>query len=1075
MVSPKCALPLISVVVPSYNHGRFLRVNLDSIFCQSYPRLEVVVMDGGSTDSSVEIIESFASRLKFWRSGSDQGQADAVNEGMKHCTGDLVAWLNSDDYYWRDSLWTVAQAYTAYPDYGLYVGNGLRYFQDQGRHAPFNRRHLALNRRALEEGLDYVLQPATFFSRTAWDSVGGLDPCLRYCMDWDLLIRIARTYPAVLINEFLAVSREHPETKTSSGGVERSVEILKMIRRHIPAKMTSGGLYYLLETVIRETGAEPIRHHLHEGMKAIQSRWQDQVGSADGFPEKGDPQDRTYLPFVGGPFAPTRASDCGRLPSVSVVIPSLNQARFLPQALDSLLGQQYPHLETVVIDGGSTDSTRAVLDRYQAQLARYVSEPDRGPADAINKGFALARGEILGWLASDDVLAEGAIWAAARLFAEDPDLDLVYGNALYIDEDNQLFLADHGSYRTGLYYGEMQSPARIPAYWSYVHAVPQPTVFFRRRLLEACGPLNESYQFIFDFELFFRFAQKAKVKKIERTQAFYRMHASAKTASWRHFLIELYRFSRPLWPHWSSSEFKQVLRDFVTNYMNRRNGGGRLRRRLKAAYVAFSAWSGWGNPEAQHVPEPTKPQVCAPPSNSPGGPTPPIDYSNAFYRSSFCSFAWPKHPGFSGGEIRDFHLLRHLLSLSHVKFYSLTPVPRDGRANPLAAYVEAIRTPETNLRLNPHPAKRSLWHRWLGWVQRQGWPVLGPRYHRDGTEFIFRVRAELAPALQTDLDWDEQDFLFVAPQTNPVAMLLEPARQRPRTILASYDVEAIRMARLGAARESWLRRLGGRLEQRRAQRFERDNLAAFDGVIAVSELDKKLFVELYSFPPERVLVIPNGVDPHYFAFQDRPPDGRRIVLFTGNLAYEPNHQAALRLVERIMPLVRRQYPDAVTWIIGKDPAPHLAAKHDDSQVIVSGVVEDVRPYLASAAVSCVPLLAGSGTKYKILEALSAGVPVASSPLGVEGLDLRDKEHLLIGRSDRELADAVSSVLAEPSLSARLAYAGRQQVEQLYSWDAVTAGLGPWLARLAKLPYRREEIHLPLDPLSQQMRGDAAAA
>src|SRR5262245_37737534 len=92
-------LPSLSVVVPSCNQGRCRRACLESIFTQRYPRLEVVVMDGGSTDDSVAIIRSFESRLKFWQSRRDGGQSAAINEGMRHCTGELVAWLNSDDYY----------------------------------------------------------------------------------------------------------------------------------------------------------------------------------------------------------------------------------------------------------------------------------------------------------------------------------------------------------------------------------------------------------------------------------------------------------------------------------------------------------------------------------------------------------------------------------------------------------------------------------------------------------------------------------------------------------------------------------------------------------------------------------------------------------------------------------------------------------------------------------------------------------------------------------------------------------------------------------------------------------------
>src|SRR5262249_42926571 len=261
------------------------------------------------------------------------------------------------------------------------------------------------------------------------------------------------------------------------------------------------------------------------------------------------------------------------LPVVSVVIPSLNQAGYLTQALDSVCGEGYPRLEIIVIDGGSTDGTVEILDRYSDRLTYWVSEPDGGPAQAINKGLARAKGEVVAWLSSDDAYVPGALWEAARLFAASPDLDLVYGNALYVDEHNRPYLADHGSHRTSLYYGKMQPAEVIPMYWSYTHAVPQPTVFFRRRLLDSCGYLNETYQYIFDFELFYRFIQKAKVYKLERTQAYYRVHSDSRTSGWNRFLVELYRFSRPLWPSIFSRDFRKVLRSYVKNYLGRRCGG----------------------------------------------------------------------------------------------------------------------------------------------------------------------------------------------------------------------------------------------------------------------------------------------------------------------------------------------------------------------------------------------------------------------------------------------------------------------------------------------------------------------
>ncbi|MEP0783657.1 glycosyltransferase [Trichocoleus sp. DQ-A3] len=1075
-------LPSISIIVPSFNQGKYLGQTLESIFCQGYPRLEVIVMDGGSTDESLNIIHSYEPKLTYWQSQPDGGQSEAINLGMQHCTGELVTWLNSDDFYWGDSLWSAGRAYAAFPEHGLYIGNGLRYNQSSESYTPFCRRHLALNREALMQGLDYILQPSVFFWRRAWDEVGGLDSKLCFCMDWDILIRIAKCYPAVLINEFLAVSREYEETKTRSGKLSRAFEIAHMIQFHTQQEATPGSLFYMLETLVSVTNncatsaTTQLRHHLLEGMNAIRQQLAQQCGNDDGFPEQSDPQDKVYLPFATA-ITPQHLPqlDFSTLPLISIIIPSFNQAQFLSQTLESILCQGYPKLEILVFDGGSTDGSVDVILRYQQQLTYWISEPDRGPAHAINKGFAMATGEILAWLNSDDMLASDALWQVGRAFVEDPELDMVFANALYIDEENKLYLANHGS-RTGLYYGEVQPLNRIPAYWSYVHAVPQPTVFFRNRLLKSCGYLNETYHYIFDFELFWRFAWKAKIKKIERTQAFYRIHAASKTSDWNKFLVELYRFSRPWWPSLRSTEFRSTFRDFVSSYMSRKyeNYPRDARFWAIATLVGLSTVTRVGNPEEleQWLPivalRRLKPQT----PTSPQPPTVKLDahanlipVSSAYriyrknirYSSVFCSFFLPCHPGYSGGEIRDFHLIRHLLTVSKIEFFALQENLFSDRENILAPFLEKLHTPQTIAAQQPDlvdikALQRTIKSRIVSQMRCRNLPVLGPHFHGDIAQTLSVISAYLKGAIQETIEREQPDFLFVSPQVNSVALTLKTAGLRTRFIMASYDVEAVRMQRLAASQRG-IAKVALSLEARRALCFEQENLCAYDGVIAVSELDKNIFVAKYGFAPERVLVIENGVDPHYFAFTERQGSDKPHIMFVGSLAYLPNQQAAWRLLHRIMPLVRQRYPEACLWIVGQSPEPALLAQSDGHKTVVTGKVDDVRSYLALASVACVPLLSGSGTKYKVLEALSAGVPMVCSPIAQEGLNLEDEKHLLVGHSDEELAAAIVRLLDNPELANTLAQQGREVVERYYTWDSNLPRLTDWLDVLASLPKR----------------------
>ncbi len=1085
-------LPLISIIVPSFNQGRFLRETLDSIFRQNYPRLEVIVMDGGSTDESVDIIRSYENRLTYWQSRPDKGQTAAINEGVGRCTGELVAWLNSDDFYWKDSLWTVGRAYSAYPDRGLYIGNGLRYNQREGRYTPFCRRHLALNRDALINGLDYILQPASFFLRKAWQDVGGLMSDLNYCMDWDIVIRIADRYPAVLINEFLAVSREYEETKTGSGKMSRASEIVQMVEKHSEQEMTPGSLAYLLETLVdinadHSSASQLPQEYLegiHDGIAFLQGviskQFARQCGNSDGFPEAGDPQDSTYLPFArNGSGSQSVSSDFSTLPSISVITPSLNQAQFLEQSLLTVLNQNYPKLETIVIDGGSDDGSVEILKRYKNRLTYWMSEPDKGPAHAINKGFKRAKGEIIAWLNADDMYADEALWEAGKAFAEDPELDMILANALYIDENNHLFLADHGIYRTALYYGEMQSKERIPAYWRYIHAVPQPTVFFRKSLLDSCGNLNERYQYIFDFELFFRFAGTAKVKKIERTMAFYRIHLAAKTSDWNKFEIELYRFSRGWWPSIRYPEFWVVYQDFVANYMRRnfKSLSRGFRFWVIASIVGFSALTGIGNPERlkKYLSAPKqsgdKGSPCVTkelssngsvlPARS-GAPSTSQTYhlhtvkSDSKYNTIFCSYTWPRHPGYSGGEIRDFQLVRHLIRRSAVDFFALYDCISDARDDILSSVVDKLHTPK-----NTRPemvCRRSLWtklkHKILSVLRSKNLPVLGCRYHNDTALGFNMIATYILAPLQERLAQKPPDFLFVSPQSNPVAMMLNMPEIDTRLIMASYDAEAVRMRRF-AVSQGGMAKLALALEAKRAERFEKENLAFYDGIIAVSDLDKDIFVNEYGFPPERVVVIDNGVDPGYFAFTKRQPVERPEIVYTGSFSYLPNQQAAWRLIRGIMPIVWKKYPEARLWIVGQQPGPKLEAQSDGKRIVVTGRVEDIRPYLAGASVGCVPLLAGSGTKYKVLEALSAGMPLVCTPLSIEGLELEDGKHLLLGDDDKELAAALMRLLEKPELIKEITRQGNEWVKQRYAWDVILPRMDSWLDALRAMPLRRD--------------------
>jgi glycosyltransferase involved in cell wall biosynthesis len=216
-------LPRISIVTPSYNQAQFLEATMRSVLDQGYPNLEYLVLDGGSTDGSLQIIERYRDRLAYWVSQPDRGQADAINRGFARATGDILAWLNSDDTYEPGTLLAVAEAFVQNPGASLVYGEGW-YIDEAGERIrpcrfvreAFEARHLA-NR-------DPILQQAAFWSRDLWTRVGPASESLNWVFDWDWFCRAREVTQFCYVPRFLANYRVHGAAKTRSPDVRRREE-----------------------------------------------------------------------------------------------------------------------------------------------------------------------------------------------------------------------------------------------------------------------------------------------------------------------------------------------------------------------------------------------------------------------------------------------------------------------------------------------------------------------------------------------------------------------------------------------------------------------------------------------------------------------------------------------------------------------------------------------------------------------------------------------------------------------------------------------------------------------------------
>jgi glycosyltransferase involved in cell wall biosynthesis len=228
----------VSVVTPSYNQARFVEQTIRSVLLQGYPDLEYIVIDGGSTDGSVEVIRKYERHLAHWESGRDRGQSHAINKGFARATGEVMCWLNSDDYYLPGTLRAVAEALFEGAGAAAVVGHCVQVYAD-GSPPLRGRGGFESLERLLEFWKGYRMhQPSIFWRREVFERVGYLDESLHLTMDFDYWVRVARHFEFKNLDRDLACATYHEEAKTGDGFAAYTGELRRRAHLYWPSPLS---------------------------------------------------------------------------------------------------------------------------------------------------------------------------------------------------------------------------------------------------------------------------------------------------------------------------------------------------------------------------------------------------------------------------------------------------------------------------------------------------------------------------------------------------------------------------------------------------------------------------------------------------------------------------------------------------------------------------------------------------------------------------------------------------------------------------------------------------------------------
>jgi glycosyltransferase involved in cell wall biosynthesis len=530
----KITLPKISIITPSYNQGEFLEECIDSILSQNYPNLEYIIMDGGSTDNSVEIIKKYEKYLTYWQSQPDNGQYAAVNDGFKKTTGEIMTWLNSDDKYHPNAFLKVAYIFNTFSHIEWLSGRPTIWDKNGNLVSIEDLRGGWSREKYLQKHYDspFIQQETVFWRRSLWDRAGGhlrTDIALAGDLElWMRFFRLAQLYP---VEALIGGYRRYGDQRAQLFLDKYIAEAERILDEEI-ASHKKGTDKRLLPPppIVNINVSEFLSANVINDPDKIRQKncWRGYIGNLkDVLQDAALKQKTDIIALMNNELdllkpkkqkVPKKRVTEKTLPKISVITPSFNQGEFLEKTITSVLEQNYPDLEYIIIDGGSTDNSVDIIKKYEKYLTYWVSEKDRGQADAINKGFKRAAGDILAWLNSDDFYYPNAFNYIVQAFRKFPDAGLYIGNGYITDKEGKVL----HSYSNGVGF-DVDVLINGQCY------ILQPSVFINRTAFDKIGYLDESLHYEMDVDYWIRTGREFDVVVMNEHLSAYRWYEDVKT------------------------------------------------------------------------------------------------------------------------------------------------------------------------------------------------------------------------------------------------------------------------------------------------------------------------------------------------------------------------------------------------------------------------------------------------------------------------------------------------------------------------------------------------------------------